>query len=139
MSALDVYLQFVLDYAPYFYYIPGSGVDPEWGRGPAPAAHAIDFLYECARANALYKSSLSTVQESNLGNLLKRFAQLPTYKCYIYGEKNKDVFPAEKTLKQEGIPLFYVPKSGHSMMIENPDEFYALISSIISQCTSKNA
>jgi len=47
MSALDVYLQFVLDYAPYFYYIPGSGVDPEWGRGPAAAAHAIDFLIEC--------------------------------------------------------------------------------------------
>jgi len=40
------YYQFVIDYAPHFYYIPGTGVDPEWGRGPAPAAHAIDFLYE---------------------------------------------------------------------------------------------
>ncbi|UCE15457.1 MAG: hypothetical protein JSV12_06155 [Candidatus Bathyarchaeota archaeon] len=40
------YYQFIIDYAPYFYYIPGTGVDPEWGRGPAPAAHAIDFLYE---------------------------------------------------------------------------------------------
>jgi len=35
-----------MDYAPYFYYIPDVGVDLEWGRGPAPAAHAIDFLYE---------------------------------------------------------------------------------------------
>jgi len=35
-----------MDYAPYFYYIPQVGVDPEWGRGPAPASHAIDFLYE---------------------------------------------------------------------------------------------
>jgi len=43
----DVYYQFIMDYAPYFYYIPSVGVDPEWGRGPAPAAHAIDFLYEC--------------------------------------------------------------------------------------------
>jgi len=100
-----------------------------------------DYLKSLSKTtpNALYKSSISTVQESNLGNLLKRFAQLPTYKCYIYGEKNKDVFPAEKMLKQEGIPLFYVPKSGHSMMIENPYEFYGLISSIISRCTSKNA
>jgi len=40
------YYQFIIDYAPYFYYIPGTGVDTEWGRGPAPAAHAIDFLYE---------------------------------------------------------------------------------------------
>ena len=42
----QAYFNFVMDYAPYFYYIPGTGVDPEWGRGPAPAAHAIDFLYE---------------------------------------------------------------------------------------------
>jgi hypothetical protein len=35
-----------MDYAPYFYVIPGTGVDTEWGRGPAPAAHAIDFLNE---------------------------------------------------------------------------------------------
>jgi len=96
-----------------------------------------DYLKSLSKATpkALYKSSISTVQESNFGNLLKRFVQLPLYKCYIYGEKNKDVFPAEKMLKQQGIPLFYVPRSGHSMMIENPSEFYGLISSIISRCT----
>jgi hypothetical protein len=38
--------QFIINYAPYFYYIPGSGVDPEFGRGVAPAAFAMDFLYE---------------------------------------------------------------------------------------------
>jgi len=42
----QAYFNFIMDYAPYFYYIPGTGVDTEWGRGPAPAAHAIDFLYE---------------------------------------------------------------------------------------------
>jgi hypothetical protein len=46
VSALDTYLQFILDYAPYFYYIPGTGVDPTFGRGVAAAAFAIDFLYE---------------------------------------------------------------------------------------------
>jgi hypothetical protein len=46
VGALDTYLQFVLDYAQYFYYIPGTGPDLTWGKGPAPAAHAIDFLYE---------------------------------------------------------------------------------------------
>lgn len=46
LNILQTYLDFVLDYAPYFYYIPGQGVDAEWGRGPAPAAHAIEFLYE---------------------------------------------------------------------------------------------
>jgi len=46
VAALEVYLQFIIDYAPYFYYIPGSGVDTEFGRGVAAAAFAIDFLYE---------------------------------------------------------------------------------------------
>ena len=42
----NIYFDFVMDYAPYFYYIPDVGVDVEWGRGIAPAAFAIDFLYE---------------------------------------------------------------------------------------------
>ena len=46
MAPLDTYLQFILDYAPYFYYIPGSGVDLTFGRGVAAAAFAIDFLCE---------------------------------------------------------------------------------------------
>ena len=51
MSVLKNYLDFVMNYAPYFYYLPDSGyVDPEWGRGPAPAAFAIDFLYEAYSA-----------------------------------------------------------------------------------------
>jgi len=37
MAALDTYLQFILDYAPYFYYIPGTGVDTDAGRGVATA------------------------------------------------------------------------------------------------------
>jgi len=44
------YFNFIMDYAPYFYYIPGTGVDTEWGRGPAPAAHAIDFLAEAIQS-----------------------------------------------------------------------------------------
>jgi hypothetical protein len=47
MGALQDYFDFVMQYAPYFYYILGVGVDPEWDRGPAPAAHAIDFLIGC--------------------------------------------------------------------------------------------
>jgi len=47
MGALQIYLDFLLEYAPYFYYLPETGnVDLEWGRGPAPASFAIEFLYE---------------------------------------------------------------------------------------------
>jgi len=46
MNVSDAYYQFVMDYAPYIYIIPGSGPDPAWGRAAFAAAFAIDFLYE---------------------------------------------------------------------------------------------
>lgn len=100
-----------------------------------------DYLKSLSKATpeSLHKSSVSTVRESNFGNLLTRFARLPFYKCYIYGEKNKEVFPAEKMLEQKGIPLFYISKSGHSMMKENPDKFYNLILDIVRRKASLNA
>jgi pimeloyl-ACP methyl ester carboxylesterase len=93
----------------------------------------MEYLRSLSKATAesMYKSSVSLVQESDFGNLLTRFSQLPFYKCYIYGEKNKDVFPTEKLLRQKGIPIFYVSKSGHAMMDENPDEFYNLVLKIV--------
>jgi pimeloyl-ACP methyl ester carboxylesterase len=95
-----------------------------------------DYLKSLSKATSksFYKSSISTVRESNHGDLLTRFSKLPFYKCYIYGEENKGVFPAEDMLRHEGIPLFYVSKSGHSMMKENPEEFYGLVLRIIQQC-----
>ena len=84
-----------------------------------------------ATAESMYKSSVSLVKESDSGDLLTRFCQLPFYKCYVYGEKNKGVFPAEKLLRQRGIPIFYISNSGHAMMDENPGEFYNLVLKII--------
>ena len=94
-----------------------------------------DYLRSLAAATpkSLYRSALSTVHESNLGNLLTRFVNHPFYKCYIYGENNKGVFPAEELLRQNEIPLFYVSRSGHSMMKENPKEFYDIVLKIINQ------
>lgn len=84
-----------------------------------------------ATAESMYKSSLSTVQESDFGSLLDRFISLPFFKCYIYGEKNRGVFPSEKLLRQKRIPIFYISKSGHTMIEENPDEFYDCVSGIV--------
>jgi len=42
----DAYYQFVIDYAPYVYVVPGSGPDLSWGRAAFAAAFAIDLLYE---------------------------------------------------------------------------------------------
>ena len=63
-EALNAYLQFVLDYAPYFYYVPGSGVVGE--RGVAAASFAIEFLIEAyfdsrceAKKNEIYSKIVS--------------------------------------------------------------------------------
>jgi len=77
-----------------------------------------------ATAKSVYQSSVSTVHESDYGDLLTRFTRLPFYKCYIYGERNKDKFLTEKLLKQKRIPVFYVSESGHAMIDDNPDEFF---------------
>jgi len=58
----QTYFSFIMDYAPYFYVIPGTGVDTEWGRGPAAAAHAIDFLAEA------YQSSQFESQKTSIYN-----------------------------------------------------------------------
>jgi len=42
----QAYYQFIMDYAPYLYAVPGSGPDPEWGKAALAAAFAIDSLYE---------------------------------------------------------------------------------------------
>ena len=77
-----------------------------------------------ATGKSVYQSSVSTVYESDHGDLLTRFTQLPFYKCYLYGEKNKDKFVTEKLLKQKGVPVFYIPGIGHAMADDNPDEYY---------------
>jgi pimeloyl-ACP methyl ester carboxylesterase len=83
-----------------------------------------------AGAAGVYKSSLSTVRESDSGNLVERFGRLPLYACHVYGEKNKGHFPAEKLLEERGVPIFYVAESGHAPMDENPDEFYDLVKKV---------
>ncbi len=42
----DAYYQFIMDYAPYVYVVPGAGPDLEWGKASFAAAFAIDFLFE---------------------------------------------------------------------------------------------
>jgi hypothetical protein len=57
MMVPDAYYQFIMDYAPYLYVIPGSGPDLTWGKAALAAAFAIDFLYE-----AYYDSQFASKQ-----------------------------------------------------------------------------
>ncbi|MFB3887954.1 MAG: hypothetical protein ACE14S_00560 [Candidatus Bathyarchaeia archaeon] len=42
----EAYYDYVIDYAPYVYVVPGVGPDETMGRGAFAAAFAVDFLFE---------------------------------------------------------------------------------------------
>jgi pimeloyl-ACP methyl ester carboxylesterase len=87
--------------------------------------------FKKASTTALYLSAEWTVKDSQNPALIQNFIQLQTQKCYIYGENNRGIYPAEKQLLESNVPVFYINDSGHSMAEENPSELYSLISKFI--------
>jgi len=62
MKVPGAYYQFIMDYAPYVYVIPGSGPDPTWGRAAFAAAFAIDFLHH-AYSNSEFASKQTDIYD----------------------------------------------------------------------------
>ncbi len=85
------YFDFIMDYAPYFYYIPGTGVDPEWERGPAPAVHAIDFLNE-AYQNSQFEDEKTSIYNKivELADYLVSIQCIDDQKLAYGGFQSKD-------------------------------------------------
>ncbi len=98
--------------------------DATMSREVATKSENAFAQYLEAQSKATVKSVYQSVYESNHGDLLTRFTLLPFYKCYLYGEKNKDRFVTEKLLEQKRVPVFYISGSGHAMTEDNPAEFY---------------
>ena len=91
MAALDTYLQFILDYAPYFYYIPGTGVDIDAGRGVGSAAFSIDFLYEA------YTSGKCDSKKTDIYNKIVSLADwILTQQCTDEGWPNYGGFKSNE-------------------------------------------
>lgn len=84
--------------------------------------------FENTTPTAVHRSARSMVKWSDSGELLERFKRLPCRACYFWGEKNSDM-PILQKLR--GIETSMIKNSGHGMMIENPDEFYAKIAEFL--------
>jgi len=92
VAALDVYLQFILDYAPYLYYIPDSGPDLSYGRGVAAAAFALDFLYEA------YQDKRLESRKSEIYNKIVSLADfILTQQCTDNAKKAYGGFKSNET------------------------------------------
>jgi pimeloyl-ACP methyl ester carboxylesterase len=98
-----------------------------------PAMREYLETFRRASTVALYRSAADTVAESN-GPLVDRLARVAR-SCYVYGEKNRGVFPGEKMLLAAGVPVFYVPEAGHSMATENPAGLFRIVGSFIAGAT----
>lgn len=85
--------------------------------------------FSMASPSALYKSACHTFEDSKK-SLVEKFLRIKNA-CYIYGEKNRGVYPGEKLLHAADIPIFYIENAGHSMAIENPKQLYSVIRTFI--------
>ena len=72
----DAYYNFIKDYAPYIYVIPGSGPDLTWGRAAFAAAFSIDFLYQ-----AYYDSQYSSKQTEIYNKVVSLADWILTQQC----------------------------------------------------------
>ena len=100
----------------------------ETGReDPGMAEYADSFA--TASTVALYKSACHTVEESSTP-LVERLARIRNA-CFIYGERNRELYPGEALLRTAGVPIFYIENAGHSMATENPQQLYRVIRSFI--------
>jgi pimeloyl-ACP methyl ester carboxylesterase len=77
---------------------------------------------------AIHRSAQSLVQWSDKGKLLVNFKKLSCKKAYFWGEENH-AMPILGLLP--GIKTYMIHRSGHGMMTDNPDEFYATLAEFI--------
>ena len=98
------------------------------GAGDPTMLEYADML-AMASTTALYKSACHTVEDSS-GSLVERLSRIRNT-GYIYGEKNRGVFPSENLLRASGVPIFYIEGAGHSMATENPGQLYSVIKAFI--------
>jgi pimeloyl-ACP methyl ester carboxylesterase len=85
--------------------------------------------FNMASTAALYKSACHTVEDSSTP-LIEKLVRIKNA-CYIYGEKNRGIYPGENLLYASGVPIFYIEKAGHTMAIENPKQLYGVMRTFI--------
>ena len=92
----EAYYQFVMDYAPYVYVVPGSGPDSEWGRAAFAAAFAVDFLFE-AYFDAQFDDRSAEIEDK-----IVELASLDINST-VHGQREASVRRIQKHRKQRAV------------------------------------
>ncbi|UCE18520.1 MAG: alpha/beta hydrolase [Gemmatimonadota bacterium] len=94
-----------------------------------PSMREYVNTFAAASTEALYTSACHTVEVSSTP-LVERLSRIRNV-CFIYGEKNRGLYPGEALLQAAGVPIFYIKDAGHSMATENPKQLFSVIRSFI--------
>jgi len=84
------------------------------------------LTFEKAGPETTYLSSRDLVQISKKDTLIQNLVDLKIPILPIFGANNKGKFTSEEKIAKH-FTIKYVADSGHSMMHDNPDEFYRFI------------
>lgn len=105
-----------------------ASVDFDYYKNELYERHLAEFKghhqlrFEESTPLAIYKNSVSLVNWSDSGELIKIFENLPCRKSYFYGEENLGM----PVLGKLGfVEKYMIHNSGHGLMTENPGEFYS--------------
>ncbi len=77
---------------------------------------------------AFYRSAVSLVEITDSGILTVKLENIKSPKAYFYGEKNSEM---EVFSHIKFIQTICIPNAGHSMMNDNPKDFYTVLRSFI--------
>ncbi len=89
------------------------------------------FQFEKSSPGALHSGAKSLVAWSDSEKLLEKFGGLECKTGYFLGERNREIAAVKRLQATTHIHKIITPISGHAMMTDNPEAFYAQLADFI--------
>jgi len=84
---------------------------------------------------ALWGTAHDLVEVSVSNQLLPRLQKLIDFPVYFFfGEKNRGRFTSESLVKEQNLPVVYIPNAGHAMRQDNPEGFWKIVKELLKSC-----
>lgn len=97
---------------------------------PSAKVRRVGSWLRHADGRAFYRSAQSLQSYIHSDKLLNMLAALPS-KTYICGDKSGRWQSVAPHLREKNIEVKVVPRAGHVIMLDNPDDFYQMLAETI--------
>ena len=105
-----------------------QGILERYKQDPEQANYVTSFSK--AGPVSTYRSSEDLVMVSKKDDIRDRLAALKIPVLAVFCEKNKGKFTSEAKMAEK-FPLVFIPDAEHSMMVDNPDDYYREIARFV--------